>query len=213
MALVLAGVCGAVLLYRILLMYLWHVPPTYLYTAFDARMDSLATGCLLAISTRTQKARGFVHWVSAHWTLPLLTITLFALSMAVPSMARGFPYWNVEGFTVESALSAVLIVQMVVLGRTAPWKWINWRWVRFIGTVSYSWYLYNAIGPDAINHSPLGHTLLRAPAGLLAGLILACASYYIVEKPFLKLKSKYEVKTTRDRETRGAEPALTPAEK
>ncbi len=194
MSLVLAAVCGIVLLHRILLLYVWHAPPLYLYSAFDARMDSLATGCLLAISISTQRAKRFVRFVCAHRALPAITFALFALSMAMPSLLRNFSYWNVEGFTVESMLSAVLIVQMVVLGTEWPWKWINWGWVRFIGLVSYSWYLYNAIGPDAVNHSPLGHTLLRAPAGLIAGLLLASASYYIVEKPFLKLKSKYEVK-------------------
>ena len=116
--------------------------------------------------------------------------------MAMPSLASGFTYWNVEGFTVESVLAAILIVQMVVLGSRACWAWISWGWVRFIGTISYSWYLYNAIGPDAVNHSPLGHTLLRAPLGLVAGLLLASASYYIVETPFLRLKSKYETKPT-----------------
>lgn len=194
MSVVLAALCGIVLLHRILLLYVWHAPPLYLYSAFDARMDSLATGCLLAVSISTQRAKRFVRFVCAHRTLPAITFGLFAVSMAMPTLLRNFSYWNVEGFTVESMLSAVLIVQMVVLGTEWPWKWINWRWVRYIGLVSYSWYLYNAIGPDAVNHSPLGHTLLRAPAGLIAGLLLASASYYIVEKPFLKLKSKYEVK-------------------
>lgn len=194
-SLVLAVLCGFVLVYRILLSYVWHASPIYLYSAFDTRMDSLAIGCLLAISIRTRKARWFVQGVCSYRALPMVTVALFALSMAVPSLIHGFPYWNVEGFTVESVLSAILIVQMVVLGTEIPWKWINWGWVRFIGTISYSWYLYNAIGPDAINHSPLGHTVLRAPAGLLAGFLLACASYYVIEKPFLKLKSKYEVRT------------------
>ena len=192
MTLVLGGLCGVVLVHRILLVYVWHASPTYLYAAFDTRMDSLAIGCLLAISIRTGKARRFVQVVCGHWSLPALSFAMLALSMSVPSLIRGVPYWDVEGFTVESILSATLIVQLVVLGRQFPWAWINWRWVRFIGTISYSWYLYNAIGPDAVNHSPLGHTLLRAPVGLLAGLFFACGSYYIVERPFLRLKSKYE---------------------
>lgn len=190
----LAFLCGFVLLYRILLLYVIHVSSTYLYCAFDARMDSLAFGCLLAISVRTGRARRFVQSVCAHRILPLFTIVLFGLSMTMRFLLPGVHYWNVEGFTVESVLSAVLIVQMVVLGTAAPWKWINWGWIRFVGTVSYSWYLYNAIGPDAVNHSPLGHTLLRAPAGMIAGLLLACTSYYVVEQRFLKLKTKYEVK-------------------
>lgn len=193
---VLAIVCGLVLLHRILLLYFWHVSQLYLYSAFDTRMDSLAMGCLLAVSIRTRAAAGFAEFVCAHRGLPVITFALFALSMAACFLVRGFAYSNVCGFTVDSILSVILIVQMVVLGDRFPWTWINWKWMRFIGAISYSWYLYNSIGPDAVNHSFLGHTLLRAPAGLVAGLILACGSYYIVEKPFLKLKRKYKVAAT-----------------
>lgn len=184
--------CGAVLVHRISLTYAWHASQVYSYAAFDSRMDSLAIGCLLAIAVRTGTGEKFVRGVCAHWSLPAFTFAGLAISMAIPSAVHGFAYWNVEGFTIESLLSATLIVQMIVLGGRIPWAWVNWEWVRFIGKVSYSWYLYNAIGPDAVNHSPLGHTLLRAPLGLIAGLVLATASYYIVEKPFLRLKAKYE---------------------
>jgi peptidoglycan/LPS O-acetylase OafA/YrhL len=194
LSLVLVFLCIAVLAHRILLMHLWHANPIYLYSAFDTRMDSLAIGCLLAISIRTGRARRFVAMVCAHWTLPVLTFSALAFSMAIPSLARRIDYWSVEGFTVESILSAILIVQMVVFGDRFPWTWIHWGWVRFIGTVSYSWYLYNAIGPDAVNRSVIGHTLLRVPVGLVSGLALASASYYIVEKPFLRLKSRYQDK-------------------
>jgi peptidoglycan/LPS O-acetylase OafA/YrhL len=189
---VLAVLCGLVLLHRIVLFYVWHVSALYLSFAFDTRMDSLGTGCLLAIAIRTEAAGRFVRVLCAHRSLPLLTFLLFGLSIRLGSAPGS--YASVTSFTVESVLAAILIVQMVVLGDGVPWGWIKWRWVRFIGTVSYSWYLYNAIGPDAVNHSFLGHTILRAPVALAAGLLLACSSYYIVERPFLKLKSKYEVR-------------------
>jgi peptidoglycan/LPS O-acetylase OafA/YrhL len=188
----LAILCALVLLHRFLLVYVWHASPNYLYAAFDARMDSLAIGCLLAIAIRTGKAQRFVELVSSSSILPALTFLLLAVSMSMPAWVHAFLYWDLEGFTIESIVSATLIVQMVVLGSSFPWTWINWRWVRFIGTVSYSWYLYNAIGPDAINHSRIGHTWLRAPLGLAAGLGLAIASYYVIEMPFLRLKAKYE---------------------
>jgi peptidoglycan/LPS O-acetylase OafA/YrhL len=191
MSIALAGLCVAVLLYRALLVHVFRAPDTYLYAAFDTRMDSLAMGCLLAITIRTGKAIRFVGFVCSHWILPVATFAALAASISISSFFR-FSYWNVEGFSVESLFSAMLIVQMVVLGDRMPWKWINWRAVRFIGTISYSLYLYNAIGPDLVNHSPLGHTFLRAPLGLVASLLLATGSYYIVEKPFLRLKSKYE---------------------
>jgi peptidoglycan/LPS O-acetylase OafA/YrhL len=211
MSLVLGLLCGVVLLHRILLATVWHASPIYLYAAFDTRMDSLAIGSLLAVSIRTGRARRFVEIVCAHWSLPFLTFAGFALSMAMPSLAHGVTYWNVEGFTVESVLAAILIVQMVVLGSHACWAWISWGWVRFIGTISYSWYLYNAIGPDAVNRSPLGQTVLRAPLGLVAGFLLASASYYFVETPFLRLKSRYEAK--RKEVALPAGIAATPVEK
>ena len=191
----LAALCMLVLAHRILLLCLWHAPQLYLYSAFDTRMDSLAIGCLLAVSIRAGRALRFVRLVCAHRSLPAFTFSLFALSMSLPSLVRGFPYWCLFGFTVESLLSATLIVQMVVLGDQFPWAWINWKWVRFIGTISYSLYLYNAIGPDIISHSSFGHTLMRAPASLAGAVLLATGSYYIVERPFLKLKSRYEVRS------------------
>ncbi len=190
---VLVALCVLVLLHRILLLHLWHAPQLYLYSAFDARMDSLAMGCLLAISISTGKALRFVHVVCSHRSLPAVTFALLAFSMALPFLTHGFTYWCVWGFTVESLLSAILIVQMVVFGDRLPWAWINWKWVRFIGTISYSLYLYNAIGPDIINHSPLAHSILRAPFSLAAAVLLATGSHYIIERPFLKLKSRYEL--------------------
>lgn len=188
-------VCLIVLLHRAWLHYFWHVPQLYLYTAFDARMDSLAMGCLLAVSIRSRKAMPVVQAVCAHWSLPAVTFVLFALSMSVPYLSSNLSYWCLWGFTVESILSATLIVQMVVLGDRIPWAWINWKGVRFLGTISYSLYLYNAMGPDLINRSPLGHTFLRAPAGVAAAVLLASGSYYTIERPFLKLKKKYEVRS------------------
>jgi peptidoglycan/LPS O-acetylase OafA/YrhL len=184
--------CALVLLHRILLLDLWHAPRLYLYTAFDTRMDSLAIGCLLAISIRQRKAIRFVRLICAHGSLPAVTFALFALSIAFSSLARGSSYWCVWGFSIEPILSAILIIQLVVLGDRFPWAWINWNWVRFLGAISYSLYLYNAIGPDLVDRSPLAHTPLRVPASLLASLLLAAGSYYIIERPFLKLKSKYQ---------------------
>lgn len=204
-------ICLIVLLHRILLHYLWHVPQLYLYTAFDARMDSLAMGCLLAASIRTGKAMRVVQSVCAHWSLPAVTFALFALSMSIPYLFSFPSYWCLWGFTVESILSATLIVQMVVLGDRFPWTWIDWKAVRFIGTISYSLYLYNAIGPDMINHSPLGHTILRAPAGVAAAVLLASGSYYIIERPFLRLKSRYETRSKPSTPAIPQQPATEPA--
>lgn len=94
------------------------------------------------------------------------------------------------GFTVDSVLLGILIIQLVQLTHTWGWAWLELPAVRFIGKVSYSLYLYHilAIG--------LGQRLVMLPRGaqLIAVLCLsigmASVSYWAIEQPFLRLKAR-----------------------
>lgn len=88
--------------------------------------------CLLI---RTKAAARFVHAVCIHRALPALAFAV-AVSMATPFPHPRLRLLECLGFTVESILSATLIVEMVVLGDGFPLAWIKWKWMRFIGTIS-----------------------------------------------------------------------------
>jgi len=93
----------------------------------------------------------------------------------------------VVGFAIDPVLMAVLIVQAMALRDSPLWRWLNWRWVAYLGTISYSIYLYQQVVVD-----PFTRALASAPrtvqltATVVALVLVASASYYLVERPFLR---------------------------
>ncbi len=62
-------------------------------------------------------------------------------------------------------------------------RMLEMRWLRFIGTISFSLYLWQQLFTAALAEYPLKSLLLFPP------VMLACAilSYYLVERPFVRL--------------------------
>src|SRR5262249_10503395 len=98
---------------------------------------------------------------------------------------------HLYGFTVYSLLIAVLLVQLMLLHRNGLWAWLESVPMRFLGTISYPVYLYHQwwLGLGAwIRGVPHEVQFLAGVGFSLAGAI---GSYYIVERPFLRLKSRF----------------------
>jgi len=162
------------------------VPLSYAYDAFDTRFDALAVGCLVAVLSREERF-GRLAAALGRWTwLPLLPVALLvAWHRAAPLPLRFGP-----GFTFDAILLGVLLVQAVMLGERLTWRVLSWRPVRFVGRISYPLYLYH---PGAMALAA-GLALLPTPAGVAVGLAVsaaaACASWYLVETPFLRWKER-----------------------
>ena len=175
-------------LYRSLLFMKFGAPAAYVYNAFDARFDNLAVGCLLAACVRhprfTAATAALVRWA---W-LPLVTVCLIVLSRT----AFGRDYHYSVGMTVDALLVAVFILQALQLYQHPAWAWLEHPVTRHIGLLSYSLYLWHLWGLDA------GHQLHRLPpmaqfiAGVAVSYALASASYYLIERPFLALKKRFQ---------------------
>ena len=66
------------------------------------------------------------------------------------------------------------------------------RWAIFLGRISYGLYLFNLLSvflvrPLVRNRVPISIEVLLT---LLANIALAVASWYLLEKPFLRLKAR-----------------------
>lgn len=162
------------------------VPNAYVYNAFETRFDSLAVGCLIALVAESPAVKIFSSRAFQWPMLPLLTVTGLLWSRIGGSAA----YHYSIGFTVDSVLLGLLMIQLVQLTHTQGWAWLEFPVVRYIGKVSYSLYLYHilAIG--------LGQRLVMLPRGaqlivvLCFSIGMASASYWIIEQPFLRLKAR-----------------------
>jgi len=186
-------VCG----WRSYLYIARSVGSAYVYNAFDTRFDELAIGCLLAVVAGSAWFSSGVRVLTCRAWLPLVTLTLLLVSRLGGS-AR---YHYGPGFTVDALLVAMFIVQMLALRRHRLWSWLEHPAVRYIGTISYPLYLYQLWGLD------LGHRARFLPAGgefllgLAASAVVASGSYYLIERPFLTMKRRFE---------RSVAPATTP---
>jgi len=130
----------------------------------------------------------FASGVLVCWTLqsgePVATRIAAALLVpfAIGALAGGSP------FAVTSTLTAIALFAAGRLGRMHAW--LSWRWLQFLGLVSYSLYLlHNPLtgAGFAVVHRILPGGLLAELSGLAASLALCVAvsalAFRLVERP------------------------------
>ena len=189
MSIFLACLIAAVSLYRWLLFFVFHVNQGYFYAAFDTRMDSLMVGCLLAVLLRRRVLLPLWSAICSSGLFPLATVLLFAVSTYFASTVPR--YRDVVGFTIDPLLIGIFIVQMIYFSSDSIGQWLEWRWVRFLGKISYSLYLYQQLTLSVVDKR-IANLPLPLQVLIAVGVTIAVASlsYYLIEQPFLKLKTK-----------------------
>jgi len=154
-----------------------------------ARIDAIAIGCLFAI----HKDR-ILTLMKSSWSLILFVsiIVMFVLNfyennLPGQGIARKTLYvlGGLDGTISNFAIACIMFYSVF-----GPENWwhalLNTKVLNYIGILSYSLYLWQELFINRtdllINIFPLNLVLIFA-----AGLF----SYYVIEKPFLRLKSKY----------------------
>jgi peptidoglycan/LPS O-acetylase OafA/YrhL len=177
----------AVLAWRSWLILGGHVDVSYVYNAFDTRFDNLAVGCLLALAVHYDRVVAAAAWFGQRSWFPIVTLVLLLTSrLALPDA-----YHYSIGFTIDALLVAVLIAQLLQLFRTRLWRWLEWPAVRYLGAISYPIYLYHQWGAAVGRRFSGDSQAVEFATGVLATIVLASASYYVVERPFLNLKARF----------------------
>lgn len=182
-----AFVIVAVVAWRSALFLIFHAPTSYVYNAFDTRCDALAIGCFLALSSERKWLHGLEQRVRSSSLLPLVTLGLIWLSRHYGSS----DYHYSIGMTVDAALIALFIIQMLGVSTSPLWSWLNHPVTRWLGLISYPSYLYHewglSVGERVLPHAP---KLLTFAVGYAATLCFAWGSYRIIERPFLAIKDR-----------------------
>lgn len=189
---VLVGLIGLVWVYRAFLELVVRVDQSYIYNAFDARLDHLLIGCLLAVLLERGVLASLWRFLCGKVYFPGVTLALLTGSVILEEL-HGHRYRDLVGFILNPILVAILLVQMVNFSTSGPWKGINWSWVRYLGRISYSLYLYQQMtlypARRILAAQPVFVQLLAAVAGTV---VVASGSYFLIERPFLSLKSRFD---------------------
>ncbi len=180
---------GAVLVWRCVAYFVLDLGSAYVYNAFDTRFDNLAVGCLLAVLSE----RDWFAAVAARLaTSPILTLVPIALLFVSRILAPTAWHYG-PGFTVDAVLIALWITQVLQLQHSLWWSWLEHPVTRYLGTISYPLYLYHLWGFGlGVRAAPDAPRAIQFVLGTLASIVLASGSYYVVERPFLRLKGRFE---------------------
>lgn len=181
----------AVMVYRELLVFYFHRDQGYIYEAFDTRADQLLIGCLLAVTLHLGAWGRLWRWLCASQWAVAATVVLLVASSAL-AVQFGSTYRDAIGFLVDPVLVAVLIAQTVAWPATGVGAALNWGWMRYLGRISYSIYLYQQVTVEPVQKILRRAPAVALPATVLAVVAVASASYWVVERPFLRLKDRFE---------------------
>jgi peptidoglycan/LPS O-acetylase OafA/YrhL len=187
----LAGAIVAIWVYRAALVFIFHVHEGYIYEAFDTRADHLLMGCLLAVMLRARLFPRFWSWIIRSWGA-LVIAALLAIS-SVAEFLYGPFYRDSISFIVSPLLVAIWITQLIALRGATLWRWTSWGWVRYLGRISYSVYLYQQLLVDVpkklLSHQ---HVVVQLAASIALIVVVASMSHFFVERPFLRLKARFQ---------------------
>ena len=178
-------------LYRMILFFGLHVSNQWLTFTFDSRVDHLLVGCLLAVLLKRGVGMRFWNFVTARTWISIIPLGLMVLSIAL-AFRYYLAYRYAVGFVVDPLLTAILLVQVIALGDTWMWGWLNWRLTRVLGQISYAMFLYHLLAVRIVA-SFLGDRSLwvKVPAVICVSMVIGTLSYYLVERRFLRLKSRF----------------------
>lgn len=177
--------------YRIVSFFKFHASDNWLTFSFHSRVDHLLVGCLLAVLLKRGVLMRFWNLLTVRTWISLIPFGLIVLSIALAFRFR-LPYKFAAGYVVDPLLTAIFLVQVIAMGNTWLWGWLNWRVVRYIGQVSYGMFLYhmmvNRLVIDLFGHHSLW---VQVPAVIAGAALLGAGSFHVVERRFLRLKSKF----------------------
>jgi len=180
----------------------------YNYMMTDARFDSLAWGCLLSILLHIKgNLKAFKP------LLGLIPTALAGLTIITSFLIRDDAFRFSLRFTFQGAALFVLVLNFYYLkALNFAVTMAEWRWLAWIGQISYALYLWHVPVYDLVHRS-----MNRGPLSLLvttiASFTIAAVSFYIVEKPFIALRKRFGAHIVkRDQKPPHPKTSLAPAE-
>lgn len=151
---------------------------------FPTVMDALATGVLLALlRTTLHSIPAYLGALGSRWCV-LLPFAVLGLN-ALGSEATIFR-WAL-GSTLANVGIALLIDRAIAFPHTPSGRFLNLPVIRYLGRISYSFYLWQQFFLDRSHHA----WYTSFPVNLALAGLAAAASYHLVERPILRLRDRF----------------------
>lgn len=176
-----------ILLWRIYLVsHGASIPRTYL--ASDTRIDSILWGCVLGLTLNPVMDAP----LKLHRLVEIVTLSACAAVLLFCFIYRDEAFRQTYRYTLQGVALFPVFYLVVINSQRAAFRWLDWRPIRYIGTLSYTLYLVHHV--ILYSGEYLFPDLHRVPRGLAAAALsigLATLSYHYLEQPLANLRKKY----------------------
>jgi peptidoglycan/LPS O-acetylase OafA/YrhL len=169
----------------------YALPSTYFHNMgmFHMQADPLMWGCVAALLEGHARWERIYAAVTRWWWLPMLLVYGFSGFMTMLLLNK----WSLPlGITMDGFLLSMIVVWCVRNPQSLPGRILNWSFVRWIGTLSYSIYLWQTFFLHEGSVKVFGgeRWFNTFPGNWAVILTIAVASFYLVEQPSLRLRSR-----------------------
>jgi peptidoglycan/LPS O-acetylase OafA/YrhL len=152
-------------------------------TSFPAMCDYLAAGCALALLR---------PWLLTRpWYLQLTASPWLALAIPLVLLinrAGSHPVAILVGSPLMNVCIALLIESSTRHASSWAGRFLNWKPVAFLGVLSYSLYLWQSPFLDHRSSAWMS----AFPQNLMFAFLAALSSWFLVERPFVRLRRRLQ---------------------
>ena len=162
----------------------------YVFVRTDTRIDALLVGCLVAFLFQWQVVRERALHIAA-WC---------GLAVVVATVARTNPLqaYVYKGGLTLGAIGVGCVVLAIADGSWRGARLFDVKPLRIVGKVSYGLYLWHfPIFRLVMRHGETWNAGVRVLVGLVLAGVVTALSWYVVERPALKLKAKWFARNTK----------------
>jgi peptidoglycan/LPS O-acetylase OafA/YrhL len=161
-----------------------YLNPIWLTKGFQANVDTLAIGCLLALKRKSLHSNGLYQALLNSKLAYLMPVFVFLINTQIDYAGLNMGLW----FSVNNILIAFTIDWAVTRCDNVFGKVLNSPPFVFIGMMSYSIYLWQQ---PFLNPQPQSK-YFSFPFSLIGFVAFCSFSYFVVEKYSLRVRKKYE---------------------
>jgi len=163
----------------------WFTMPSrddVIFEAYPCVMDAIAIGCVLACARpRLDASRAYQRFLRSPWFLIVPAIVVWS------NLEGWFAIDYFLKISIQNIALALIVDRCVRVTRGPVFELLNARAVVWVGTMSYSIYLWQE--PFLNHYAHSGMTTW--PVNLMLALICAVASFYLVETPFFAIRDQW----------------------
>lgn len=154
----------------------------------DTRAEQLLVGAFVAFLLSGRARRVPVAVLGA-------AVLVFPVFVLLPARLTEPFYFHFGGSTIVAVAAAVLVAGLADARSTSLHRLAAWRPLVWVGERSYGIYLWNLPIVAIIAATPVPSPA-QMPVKLVLTFLVPALSYHFVERPFLRIKSRYPTRGT-----------------